>query len=51
MAELAAEGIETLQLDVTDAESIQELRKTISVKTGGKLDILVHNAGHYWLRL
>ncbi|KAJ7066536.1 NAD-P-binding protein [Mycena amicta] len=45
MADLAAQGIETLQLDVTSAAAIQDVRKAISVKTGGKLDILVNNAG------
>nr|GAT45736.1 short-chain dehydrogenase/reductase family protein [Mycena chlorophos] len=48
MAELAAQGIETLQLDVSNAVQIQEVRQTLSVKTDGKLDILVNNAGQIY---
>ncbi|KAJ7167212.1 NAD-P-binding protein [Mycena crocata] len=45
MQELSARGIETLKLDVTDADAIRTLRDEIAVKTGGTLDILVNNAG------
>ncbi|KAF7309856.1 Short-chain dehydrogenase/reductase family protein [Mycena indigotica] len=45
MEELAALGIETSELDVTNLEAIQQLRQDISLKTGGKLDVLVNNAG------
>ncbi|KAI0051604.1 NAD-P-binding protein [Auriscalpium vulgare] len=38
-------GIETLALDVTDAEAVRDVCKRISVLTGGRLDILVNNAG------
>ena len=45
IADLAAIGIETISLEVTDAQSIAAARDTISEKTGGKLDYLVNNAG------
>ncbi|KAJ7141918.1 NAD-P-binding protein [Mycena crocata] len=45
MQELSAQGIETLKLDVTDADAIRTLRDQIATKTGGTLDILVNNAG------
>ncbi|KAJ7596326.1 NAD-P-binding protein [Mycena floridula] len=45
MQELAALGVETLKLDVTDAEAIRHIRDEIATKTGGTLDILVNNAG------
>ncbi|KAM0346006.1 hypothetical protein ACHAPU_006060 [Fusarium lateritium] len=45
LTNLEAEGIETLVLDVTDPESITNLRNEISSRTQGKLDILMNNAG------
>ncbi|KAF8830903.1 hypothetical protein HHX47_DHR1000331 [Lentinula edodes] len=45
MQELSARGIETLKLDVTDTEAICKIRDEIAVRTGGKLDVLVNNAG------
>ncbi|KAK7038218.1 short chain dehydrogenase reductase [Favolaschia claudopus] len=45
MEALAALGIETLALDVTDIDAIKATKKEISSRTGGKLDILVNNAG------
>ncbi|CZR61762.1 related to 1-acyldihydroxyacetone-phosphate reductase [Phialocephala subalpina] len=38
-------GLETLQLDVTSEESIQNAVTHIKKATGGKLDFLVNNAG------
>ena len=38
-------GIETLVLDVTSLESIQAAKETVSLRTGGTLDILFNNAG------
>lgn len=38
-------GIETLQLDVEDSESIKAAAKAVAKMTGGKLDFLVNNAG------
>lgn len=37
-------GIEIIQLDVTKAEDIRRVRDEVSLRTGGKLDILVNNA-------
>ncbi|THH14041.1 hypothetical protein EW146_g6252 [Bondarzewia mesenterica] len=37
--------IETLQLDVTDTNSILSAKSRVAELTGGKLDILVNNAG------
>ncbi|KII87246.1 hypothetical protein PLICRDRAFT_42884 [Plicaturopsis crispa FD-325 SS-3] len=45
MSELAALGITTLQLDVTDEASIRKVHDEVAELTGGKLDILVNNAG------
>ncbi|EMD33952.1 hypothetical protein CERSUDRAFT_86728 [Gelatoporia subvermispora B] len=45
MEHLAAMGITTLALDVTDRNAIQDVKTQISEITGGKLDILVNNAG------
>lgn len=45
---LAAKGIEVLQLDVSNSESITDLKHEIIERTGGSLDILVNNAGT-WL--
>lgn len=44
MSELAALGITTLCLDVTDIDNIRKTRDHIAAITGGKLDILVNNA-------
>ncbi len=38
-------GIETIELDVTDSESINKAVKEVEKLTGGKLDFLVNNAG------
>ncbi len=43
--ELQAKGIETLELDVTNNASVEAAVKTLFGKTGGKLDVLVNNAG------
>ncbi|KAL7266361.1 NADPH-dependent 1-acyl dihydroxyacetone phosphate reductase [Rhizina undulata] len=46
IAPLAEEfGIETLPLDVTSQESVDAAKKEIVAATGGKLDVLVNNAG------
>ncbi|KAJ7117853.1 hypothetical protein C8R44DRAFT_791529 [Mycena epipterygia] len=46
MESLAAlDNITTLALDVTDGESIRATKDEISALTGGKLDVLVNNAG------
>ncbi|KAF7363983.1 NADPH-dependent 1-acyldihydroxyacetone phosphate reductase [Mycena sanguinolenta] len=45
MESLAALGMEILELDVTDIEAIQKMKAEISTRTGGKLDVLVNNAG------
>ncbi|KAJ7607366.1 NAD(P)-binding protein [Roridomyces roridus] len=44
LADLAAQGVETLQLDVCDSESVKTAREAVAAITGGKLDILVNNA-------
>ena len=38
-------GLDTLQLDVTSAESIKHAVAEVEAATGGKLDFLVNNAG------
>jgi NAD(P)-dependent dehydrogenase (short-subunit alcohol dehydrogenase family) len=43
--ELQAQGIETLELDVTNNASVDAAVKTLLGKTDGKLDVLVNNAG------
>uniref|UniRef100_A0A0W0GEF7 Putative NAD-P-binding protein n=1 Tax=Moniliophthora roreri TaxID=221103 RepID=A0A0W0GEF7_MONRR len=45
MKELEVLGIETLALDVTDAAAARKIRDEIATQTGGKLDVLVNNAG------
>lgn len=42
---LAAQGIQTLELDVTDDDSVRKTRDATAEFTGGKLNILVNNAG------
>ncbi|MEI5997902.1 SDR family oxidoreductase [Paraburkholderia bengalensis] len=43
--ELQAKGIETLELDVTSDASVDAAFKALFAKTGGKLDVLINNAG------
>jgi NAD(P)-dependent dehydrogenase (short-subunit alcohol dehydrogenase family) len=38
-------GLEIVQLDVTDEESIKKAVSTVKAATGGYLDILVNNSG------
>ena len=45
-ASLARDGIEILPLDVTSDDSVAKCLETIKAKTGGKLDVLVNNAGY-----
>src|ERR1700744_3574332 len=45
MTSLAAQGIETLALDVVSEASIKSAVAHVSAKTGGALDVLVNNAG------
>ncbi|KAH9896156.1 NAD(P)-binding protein [Xylariomycetidae sp. FL2044] len=45
MADLAALGMSTVALDVTDSESIRRCHEEVAKINGGKLDILVNNAG------
>ncbi|KAI1760556.1 putative short-chain dehydrogenase/reductase [Hypoxylon sp. FL1150] len=45
LAHLQDRGIETLALDVTSQSSIEEAAAHVSKLTGGKLDILINNAG------
>lgn len=44
IAELQEMGMTTLSLEVTDNDSILEVKKAVSELTGGKLDILINNA-------
>jgi NADP-dependent 3-hydroxy acid dehydrogenase YdfG len=44
IADLAAEGIETLRLDVNDPESAREAVGAVVARTG-RIDVLVNNAG------
>lgn len=46
VAKLAAEGLEALQLDVTDSASISAAVAEILKRTGGTLDALFNNAGY-----
>jgi len=45
LADLAALGIETLSLEVTELSSIEALLQEVKTRTGGSLDILINNAG------
>lgn len=38
-------GTEAIQLDPTSPESVDAARKLVEAKTGGRLDVLVNNAG------
>jgi NAD(P)-dependent dehydrogenase (short-subunit alcohol dehydrogenase family) len=38
-------SVETVELDVTNNASVDTAFKVVSAKTGGKLDVLVNNAG------
>ncbi len=43
LAELS--DVEILELDVTVLETISRCRETVTKRTGGKLDVLINNAG------
>jgi len=43
--ELRAKGIDVLELDVTDDASVDAAFAQVHEKTGGKLDVLINNAG------
>ncbi|CAK7214793.1 NADPH-dependent 1-acyl dihydroxyacetone phosphate reductase [Sporothrix curviconia] len=45
MTELAALGITTLEMDVTDEASVQAAAERVRAATGSQLDILINNAG------
>ena len=45
IADLSALGVTALALDVDSPESIEALREQVTKITGGKLDMLVNNAG------
>lgn len=45
LRDLEAKNIEVLALDVTSQESIAGVKREITKRTGGKLDILFNNAG------
>ncbi|GKT58004.1 NADPH-dependent 1-acyldihydroxyacetone phosphate reductase [Colletotrichum tofieldiae] len=44
LKDLSDLGLTTLQLDVTNAESIATCKKNVAEITGGRLDFLVNNA-------
>lgn len=44
LKELADKGIATVQLDVTNKDSIAQCKEEVTKLTGGKLDFLVNNA-------
>lgn len=44
LSDLEAMGIDTVSLDVTNRESIEEARGAVERLAGGRLDILVNNA-------
>lgn len=43
---LLAQGLEALQIDVTNLASITTAFSELMIKTGGKLDVLINNAGY-----
>lgn len=43
--ELSKQGIETINLEVTDDASIQKCFEHVKTATGGRLDMLINNAG------
>jgi NAD(P)-dependent dehydrogenase (short-subunit alcohol dehydrogenase family) len=43
--ELQSKGVETLELDVTNNASVDTAFRALLAKTGGKLDVLINNAG------
>ena len=43
--QLKALGLEVIQLDVVDDESIKQTVETVKAATGGTLDFLVNNSG------
>lgn len=45
VAELKALGLDIIQLDVVDDESVKRAVETVKQATGGKLDFLVNNSG------
>ena len=44
MEKLAAAGIETFEMDVTEVKSIEKVKGEVEELTGGTLDMLVNNA-------
>lgn len=44
LADLAELGLSTLQLDVTNSDSLKACHEAVAKLTAGKLDILVNNA-------
>jgi len=46
VARLAAEGLESLELDVDDSEAIRRVVAEVLARTGGTLDALFNNAGY-----
>jgi len=45
MTTLEQAGIECLEMDVTDIDGMKSVKDKVEERTGGKLDILVCNAG------
>lgn len=39
------DDVELLKLDVTDPDTIAQCKDTVAKRTGGKLDVLINNAG------
>lgn len=42
---LRAKGIEPIELDVTSDASVSQATATLLAKSGGKLDVVINNAG------